>query len=163
MSNDLAKDALQMMPYGFYSITSRCGDDRNIMVANWVMQTSFEPRYVAIGLQRKAYTHQLIEKGKVFAVNIFNKADIAAIKQFTKGRAKNPNKVEDADYEDGPTTGCPILNQAAAFLECKLFDIVNIGGDHDIVIGEVVGAGVMKPGGPSATLTLPDIGWSYAG
>ena len=163
MSDDPIKDALLMMAYGFYCITSRHGDERNIMVANWVMQTSFEPRYIAIGLQRKSFTHKLIEDGKVFGVNIFNKADSEAVKPFTKGRAKNPNKVEEADYTDGPETGCPLLVQAAAYLECQLVDIIDIGGDHDIVVGEVIGAGVIKPGESSDTLTMPDIGWSYAG
>ena len=163
MSDDPGKDALRMMPYGFYSITSRHGDEKNIMVANWVMQTSFEPRYVAVGLQQTSYTHKLIEDGKVFAINIFNNSDVEAIKPFTKSREKNPNKVENATFQDGLKTGCPILNDAAAFLECKLIEVVNIGGDHDIVIGEVIGAGVMKPGDSSVTLTLSDIGWSYAG
>ena len=57
----------------------------------------------------------------------------------------------------------PYLKQAAAYLECQLVDIIDIGGDHDIVVGEVIGAGVIKPGETSDTLTLPDIGWSYAG
>ena len=51
MSADSIKDALRMMPYGFYSITSRHGDEVNAMVANWVTQVAFEPRMVAIGLQ----------------------------------------------------------------------------------------------------------------
>jgi flavin reductase (DIM6/NTAB) family NADH-FMN oxidoreductase RutF len=163
MSDDPIKDALRMMAYGFYCITSRIDNERNIMVANWIMQTSFEPRYIAIGLQKTSFTHKLIEEGKVFAVNIFNKADSEAIKPFTKSRAKNPNKVEEADYSDGPETGCPILVQAAAYLECQLVEIVDIDGDHDIVVGEVIGAGVSKPGDSSDTLTLSDIGWSYAG
>ena len=41
MSDDLIKDALRMMPYGFYAVSSRSEDDENAMVANWVMQTSF--------------------------------------------------------------------------------------------------------------------------
>lgn len=163
MSDDPIKDALQMMAYGFYSVTSRYGDERNIMVANWVMQTSFEPRYITIGLQRTSLSHKLIEEGKVFAVNIFNKADADAVKPFTKSRARKPNKVEEAVYEDGPETGCPILKEAAAYLECQVVVILNVGGDHDIVVGEVIGAGVIKPGNSSDTLTMPDIGWSYAG
>jgi flavin reductase (DIM6/NTAB) family NADH-FMN oxidoreductase RutF len=37
MAPDPIKDALHMMPYGFYSITSRNSDEVNAMVANWVM------------------------------------------------------------------------------------------------------------------------------
>lgn len=163
MSNDPIKTALNRIPYGFYSITSRQGDDVNAMVANWVTQASFSPRLIAIGLQKKSYTHGVITAGGVFAVNIFNKEDQDAIMPFTKGRAKKADKMEGVAYTAAPETGCPVLADATAYLECKVVQIVDVGGDHDIVIGEVVGGDVLKDGNVEDTLTLPDIGWSYAG
>lgn len=163
MSDDLIKDALRMMPYGFYSITSRSGDDMNAMVANWVTQVSFEPRLVALGLQKSSYTHDLVESGRVFAISLFHKDDSEAVKGLTKGRGKNPDKMKEVQFTEGPETGCPILDSASAYLECKVVDIYDIGGDHDIVVGEVVGAGVRNEFEPQDTLSLPDLGWSYAG
>ncbi len=163
MSDDPIKDALRMMPYGFYAISSRLEDDENAMVANWVMQTSFEPRQIALGLQKTCYTHALIEKSGVFCVNIFNKEDVEAIKPFMKGRSKNPDKMKEAAFRPAPETGSPVLDGSAAYVECKVLQIVDTGGDHDIVVGVVVGAGVSKPGEAGDTLSLPDLGWSYAG
>ena len=163
MSEDPIKNALHRLPYGFYSITSRRGDEVNAMVANWVMQTSFTPRLVAVGLAKKAYSHEMISAGKVFGVNIFNKGDEESMMPFTKGRAKRPDKMDSADYSAAPETGVPVLAGAAAYLECRLVSVVDVGGDHDIIVGEVVGAGVMKPGEVGDTLTLPHVGWSYAG
>ncbi|NKQ34570.1 MAG: flavin reductase family protein [Chloroflexi bacterium] len=163
MSNDPIKDALSRMPYGFYAITSRNGEDVNAMVANWVMQTSFSPRLIAVGLQKKAYSHSVISEGGIFAVNIFNKGDQEAIMPFTKGRAKNPDKMKEADYTLAPQTGCPVLTGTAAYVECRMVQMIDVGGDHDILVGEVVGGDTLKPGDVSDTLTLPDVGWSYAG
>lgn len=163
MSDDKVKDALKMMPYGFYSITSCTSDDANAMVANWITQASFTPRLIAIGLQKTCYTHGLLEKGGSFAINIFAEEDSDAIMPFTKGRAKNPDKMKDAKYTQAPVTGCPVLDGAAAYVECRVVQIVDVGGDHDIVVGEVVGGDVMKEVEASETLTLPDLGWSYAG
>ncbi len=163
MSDDPIKAALQRMPYGFYSITSRNGDDVNAMVANWVTQASFSPRLVTIGLAKNAYTHDVIANGKVFAINIFNEEDKEAIMPFTGGRAKRPEKMANASYTDGPETGAPILEGAAAYLECKMVNLIDIGGDHDLLVGEVINAGVMKEGEVTDTLTLPKMGWSYAG
>ena len=163
MSTDPIKEALNRMPYGFYSITTRHEDDVNAMVANWVMQTSFTPRLVAVGLAKKAYSHDVVSAGQVFAVNIFNKVDQEAMMPFTKGRAKRPDKMETADYTPAPETGCPILAGAAAYIECKVVQIVDVGGDHDIIIGEVTGADILKQGDVTDTLTLPHVGWSYAG
>lgn len=163
MTDDLIKQALRMIPYGFYSISSHHGDDVNVMVANWIMQVSFEPRLVAFGLQKTSYSYGLIKKGGVFAINLYNKDDDEEIKGFTKSRSKNPDKVESAEFTPGPETGCPILVNAAAYLEVKVHQFVDVGGDHDIVVGEVVGADVRKPGEAADTLSLPIIGWSYAG
>lgn len=163
MSNDPIKETLSRMPYGFYSITSRNGDEVNAMVANWVTQTAFEPRLVAVGLAKKAHSHGLISEGGVFAINLFNKEDQEAIMPFTGGRAKRPDKMTNATYSDAPETGCPVLEGAAAYVECKVTQIVDIGGDHDIVVGEVVGGAILKEGDVNDTLTLPHVGWSYAG
>ncbi len=163
MSNDPIKDALSRMPYGFYAITSRNGEDVNAMVANWVMQASFSPRLIAMALQKKAYSYSVISEGGVFAVNIFNKGDQEAMMPFTKGRAKNPDKMKEADYTSAPKTGCPVLTGAAAYVECRVVQMIDVGGDHDILVGEVVGGDTLKPGDVSDTLTLLDVGWSYAG
>lgn len=82
---------------------------------------------------------------------------------FTKARAKRPDKMDNADWTPGPATGCPILAGAAAFIECRMAQLVDIGGDHDLLVGEVVNAGILKPGEVTDTLTLPHVGWSYAG
>jgi flavin reductase (DIM6/NTAB) family NADH-FMN oxidoreductase RutF len=163
MSDDTIKDALKMIPYGFYAVTSKSDDEVNAMVANWITQISFEPRMVAFGLQKSAHTRSIIEKGRVFTVNLFAKDDREKMMPFTKGRSRNPDKMKDAQYSEAPVTGCPILDGASAFVEFEVTDIVDPGGDHDIVIGKAVGAGVLKSGDASQMLTLPDIGWSYAG
>ena len=163
MSDDPIKDALKMMPYGFYAIGSRTEDDNNAMVANWVMQNSFEPRQLTFGLQKTSYTHELIEKNGVFCVNIFNKEDVEVIKPLMKGRSKNPDKMKEVAYSAAPETGSPVLEGSAAYIECKVLRIVDTGGDHDLVVGEVVGGEVTNPGEAGDTLSLPVLGWSYAG
>jgi flavin reductase (DIM6/NTAB) family NADH-FMN oxidoreductase RutF len=163
MSDDPIKDALRLMPYGFYSLTSRNGDDVNAMVANWITQASFTPRLIVIGLQKTCYTHGVIQAGGVFCVNLFKKENQDAMMPFTKSRSKNPDKMKEATYTAAPETGCPVLEGAAAYVECKVVDIHDVGGDHVILVGEAVGAGVMKEASIDDMMTLPHIGWSYAG
>jgi flavin reductase (DIM6/NTAB) family NADH-FMN oxidoreductase RutF len=163
MSDDPIKDALRLMPYGFYSITSRNGDDVNAMVANWIIQASFTPRLIVMGLQKTCYTHGVIEIGRVFCINLFKKEDQEAMMPFTKSRAKKPDKMEEATYTEAPVTGCPVLEGAAAYIECKVVNLLDVGGDHDILVGEPVGAAVLKEAQVTDMMTLPHIGWSYAG
>jgi flavin reductase (DIM6/NTAB) family NADH-FMN oxidoreductase RutF len=58
------------------------------------------------------------------------------------------------------STGAPILDNAPAFVECKLVGTIE-KGDHSLFVGEVVNAGVTKqPEGRAddATLWLKDLG-----
>jgi flavin reductase (DIM6/NTAB) family NADH-FMN oxidoreductase RutF len=58
------------------------------------------------------------------------------------------------------STGAPILESVPAYVECRVIDIVE-RGDHSIVVGEVVDAGVRGEiaGRPDdATLWLRDLG-----
>ena len=163
MSDDKIKDALRMMPYGFYAFTTKNGDDLNAMVVNWVSQVSFTPRLIAVGLQKTSYSHGVVSEGQVFGLNLFLNEDKEAIMGVTKGRSKNPDKMEEADYTNAPETGVPVLEGCAAYIECKVTQIIDVGGDHDIVIGEAVNADVLKEGEPEDMLSLVKLGWSYAG
>jgi flavin reductase (DIM6/NTAB) family NADH-FMN oxidoreductase RutF len=57
-------------------------------------------------------------------------------------------------------TGAPILEEAIAYFECEVREIANQSGDHAVVIGEVVEAGLARD---EPALTLMDTGWHYGG
>lgn len=163
MSEDVVGEILRRFPYGFYSITSRSGDEVNAMVLTWITQASFEPRLIALALQRTSHTYGLVKAGRVFAVNLFQRGDFDIIRPLTKGREKEPEKMAEVAYSPAPETGCPVVEGAAAYVECEVEQILETGGDHDIVLGRVIGGESFRPGEAGDTLSLPDIGWSYGG
>lgn len=163
MSKEGIKNVLRRMPYGFYCLTSRHEDEVNAMVMNWITQVSFEPHLVAIGLQKTCFTHELVLRGRVLTVNLFKKPDVDKIKPFTKSRARNQEKMAEATYTLAPVTGCPVVEGASAYLECEVVSVIDAGGDHDIIIAKVVNAEEFAGGDVDETLTLLDLGWSYAG
>jgi flavin reductase (DIM6/NTAB) family NADH-FMN oxidoreductase RutF len=166
VSADLQKaisDALKMIPYGFHALTSRHGKETNVMVLNWFTQVSFEPQHIVIGLQQTSTTYRLVKASGGFVVNIFHKAEADVVKQFSKSREKNPQKFESAHWQPAPVTGVPVLDEAAAFLECEVAGELDTGAGHSAILGRVVGGGVRVKHDPGEGLTLPHIGWSYSG
>ncbi|MBT3240629.1 MAG: flavin reductase family protein [Chloroflexi bacterium] len=163
MSDKEISNALNMIPYGFYALTSRNGDDRNVMVLNWFSQVSFKPQHVAIGLQKNSYTFGLINQSRKFIVNIFQKDGAKIIKAFSKSREKNPEKFDNVEFTDGPVTRVPVLDGAAAYIECEVIDIVDTNSGHSVVVAVVVGGDVITDGKVEETLTLQDLGWNYSG
>jgi len=61
----LRRRVLWKMPSGLYVVGARDGDRRNGMTLNWATQVSFEPKLVGISVEKEAFTHELIERGRV--------------------------------------------------------------------------------------------------
>lgn len=154
---------LRRMPYGFYALGSHYGGDDNLMVCNWVTQVSFEPQLIAVGLQKTSYSYGLVSQSRAFVLNLFLAENAELIKPFTKSRTKNPDKMGNAHYRPAPKTGAPVVEGAAGYLECRVENILETGGDHNVVLAKVVAAEVLKPGQAKDSLTLVGLGWSYAG
>ena len=76
-----------------------------------------------------------------------------------EARAVIYNKLHDVPYSDGDQTGCPLLDEALAWLECSAEQFVS-AGDHTLVIGSVLDGAVLREGEP---LTQRDLGWTYGG
>ena len=163
MTDNPISKALKMMPYGFYALGSKHGDEQNVMVMNWLMQVSFEPILIAIAIQKSSFSFGLIEKSGLFTINILKSKEEEAIKAFTKSRAKNPDKVKNAGISAGAESGLPVLDAAAAYLECKVSQKIVSGGDHDIFVAKIIHAEIREAGDASESLNLPEMGWSYAG
>jgi flavin reductase (DIM6/NTAB) family NADH-FMN oxidoreductase RutF len=159
----LRRRVLWKMPSGLYLVGSTDGGARrNLMTLNWATQVSFEPKLVAISVERTAVTHQLISTARVFSVCIVDREDRAIVRKFVKpveidGEASTMNGFA---YHDG-LTGAPILNQAVAYLECRVVQDV-AAGDHTLFIGEVADAG-FQVAEDTAVLRMEDTRMNYGG
>ena len=159
----LRRRVLWTFPSGLYVIGSRDGDRRNLMTASWVSQVSFDPKLVAVSVDRHAFTHELIAASGAFSVNVIDREDRAIVRKFTKPVDVDAvaMTLNDFAFHDGLVTGVPVLDQAAAFVECEVRQPVEVGG-HALFIGEVVNAGFQKEE-ETAVLRMEDTRMSYGG
>ena len=158
----LRRRVLWTMPSGLYVIGSRSGDRRNGMTLNWATQLSFDPKLVGVAVENGAVTAELIAEGGAFSVCILDREDRAIVRKFTK-----PVEVDAAastlngfPFHDG-VTGVPILDQAVAYVECRVRQSLDLG-DHTLFVGEVVDAGFQKPE-DTPVLRMEDTRMNYGG
>jgi len=158
----LRRRVMWSLPYGLYILGTRAGARRNGMTINFVTQVSFEPKLLAVSVEKEALTHELLVAGGVFVLNIVDREDRAIVRKFTK-----PVEVDDAahtlneiPFHDG-RTGAPVLDQAVAYVECEVRDRVDVG-THTLFIGEVVDAGFQKPE-ETPVLRMEDTRMNYGG
>ncbi|HEX9353408.1 MAG TPA: flavin reductase family protein, partial [Streptosporangiaceae bacterium] len=62
----------------------------------------------------------------------------------TRGRPLD-GQLAGIPHHPGPQTGAPVLEDALGVLECRT-TAVHDGGDHTIVVGQVIGTGEPAPG-----------------
>ncbi|HEX9969232.1 MAG TPA: flavin reductase family protein [Acidimicrobiales bacterium] len=158
----LRRRVLWTMPSGLYIVGARAGERRNGMTLNWATQLSFDPKLLGIGVEREAFTLELIREGRVFSLNIVDREDRAVVRKFTKpvevdAEARTLNGFP---FHDG-RTGAPILDHAVAYLDCELRQEVEVG-NHTLFIGEIVDAGFLKPE-DTPVLRMEDTRMNYGG
>ncbi|MBI3817345.1 MAG: flavin reductase [Planctomycetes bacterium] len=159
MNEDAKKTLLRFIPHGLYVITTGAGDSAHGFTATWMTQASFKPPLVAIGVRRDSHAFTTIAANGSFIVNFVGKNDRAICEKFFQPPKSENQHFGNYAFSPAPVTGGPALTDALAWLECKVTDIVD-RGDHAVVVGEVVGANIIKAGDP---LVLADTPWKYGG
>jgi flavin reductase (DIM6/NTAB) family NADH-FMN oxidoreductase RutF len=166
-------EALETMPYGLYIIGSHGADNINGMMADWTMQLSFEPRLVGVSLERNSTTLRNLRESGYFTINMLGAEQRSVAVKFCqpreaskiKGRSDGASaiiydKMAGVPYRMGALTDCPVLDEAIAYVECRVHELVE-AGDHVLAIGRVLAGAILRE--DSEPLTNRILGWSYAG
>lgn len=140
MSQREIDETFRKVSNGVFIITTKCDDRINGMTAAWVTRVSFKPPLVSISIGKARFSHNLIKKGGVFAVNILKEGQIDIGKHFGFQSGREVDKFATIPYYT-KATGSPILKDIAGWLDCKVVGSCD-AGDHTIFLGEVVDAWV---------------------
>ncbi len=170
---------MHQMPYGLYIIGSKeqssgPGDEKvNGMMADWVMQVSFNPRLVAVSFENDAHTLGNVRAHRFFTVNLLSqdKESMELARPFAqpfsgeKVEGRNEAEAQKVHYKLDALAyrltdnGCPVLPVSMAWFECQVDQFLEIG-DHTLVVGRVLDGRVERDAEP---MTSTYTGWTYSG
>jgi flavin reductase (DIM6/NTAB) family NADH-FMN oxidoreductase RutF len=157
-SNHILHEVLRQVPYGIHVLTVKDSDgEMNATVVSWAMQCSFFPPLILVAVRKPSRTYELVRTAKMFTLNLIDKHEQELVRQLVKPADMVGDKLEDLEHSE--EDGSPILENAFAFVQCKVRSMEE-PGDHALVIGEAVHAGFHEQGQP---LTCADMGWRYGG
>lgn len=159
MNEAAKKSVLRLFPYGLYSMTVRLRDEDHGMLANWVTQAAFEPPMVSVAVENDARTLAMIRDARAFALSVLAEDQRELAGKLGRSSTKVPAKLKGIKTRPGPVYKSPILAEALGWLECRLVGTLP-AGDHTLVVGEVVEAGVEREGD---VLTMQGAGFNYSG
>jgi len=136
---DLFRKVLSRFATGVSIVTARHGDEIHGLTANSFCSVSLEPPLVLVCVDQNAHSHDLIQQGGNFAVNILAAAQEELSQRFATDHLSAAERFAGINFHT-EITGAPILEESLGWLDCKLF-AAYAGGDHTIFVGEVVAMG----------------------
>lgn len=129
------KAAMRRLAAGVTVVTSRHGATVNGMTATAVCSVSAEPPLVLVVVNRSAASHDVISKGRCFGLSFLAESQSEIARYFAGAEAKTFDEIR---HTVG-TTGCPLIDEVAARLECVV-ETAYDQGSHTIFVGRVLGA-----------------------
>ncbi|MGH4029538.1 flavin reductase family protein [Actinomycetota bacterium Odt1-20B] len=119
------------------------------MTATAFLSVSLDPPLVMVSLREGSRMDDLLAEQPLWAVSVLAESQRHIAGRFAmKGRISDRLLFEDIPYARGEKSGAPLVGGALATLECRTEQTVQ-AGDHTLVIGRVLTAGVPSAdGGP---------------
>jgi flavin reductase (DIM6/NTAB) family NADH-FMN oxidoreductase RutF len=153
MDKDAFTQALQKLSLPVTVVTVGRGGAENALTVSWVCPASFDPPRILFAADSHHYSVDFLKSTKNFAVNILREGQQRFAGHFARQSMMHEDKLQAMEHREG-TTGAAILADAIAYFDCEVFELHEVG-DHTIVIGDVVDAGLLNEGQPLTTAAGP--------
>lgn len=154
------RHALQMLHNGLFVLTAGSGEHCYAGTLSWVSQASFRPPLIMAALRRSSRLFGCLAESRAGALNVLGQGQLELARRlFVHARGRD-GAFEGERYSAG-ITPVPVLENAAACLECRLCRTVEDVGDHAIVIMEVVAAQCRRL--DAKPLSAAESPWKYGG
>jgi|SRR5215831_3225772 len=155
----MRKTTLRLFTNGVYIITARSNDRFGGATVTWVSQASFHPPLLMAAIRPDSNVYQCLTESRLAAIHL-----LSADQQQIAQRFFTPTMVRDGTMNGEPflegKTSVPILQNAPAYVECRVLRIMDDVGDHAVVIMEVLEAECRRPVNP---LRIDESPWRYGG
>ncbi len=114
------------------------------MTVNSFTAVSLDPMLVLVCAERSTRFHDAVLAARLWAVSVLPESALASAAWLaTKGRPLE-GQLDRIPHRRGPLTGAAVLDGSLSVFECRTTAELD-GGDHTIVVGQVLGATVEDP------------------
>jgi flavin reductase (DIM6/NTAB) family NADH-FMN oxidoreductase RutF len=148
------RSLMRLFPAGVSVVGADAHGDRIAVTMGSLISLSLDPPLVGISVGRDLALHELLRTAGAFGVSILrgDQADLAA--RFARG-APPIILWHDVALRES-VTGAPLLAEALAWIECRIWAEYD-AGDHTLFVGEVV---ALDEGEPGSALVYREHGYA---
>jgi flavin reductase (DIM6/NTAB) family NADH-FMN oxidoreductase RutF len=121
---------------GVCIVTAGRDDDITGMTVTALTSLSADPPRLLVSINRQASSFALIERNRLFGVNILGSDQQELAERFSNGRLKGKQRFEGAAWFAG-SSGVPLLAKSVAAVECQVEEIIE-RHSHAIIVGRLL-------------------------
>jgi 3-hydroxy-9,10-secoandrosta-1,3,5(10)-triene-9,17-dione monooxygenase reductase component len=137
--------AIGRIPSGVYILTAAHNGEATAMMASWVQQAAFDPPAISVAIGAGRPIGEMIQASQMFSLSIVPEGDTSLMKRYARGIKPGEDAFAGVEIFTTPQ-GIPALTASVAWLDCRLLDTVDFGGDHELLVAEVVGGALLQAG-----------------
>jgi len=135
------KQAMRVYPQGVAVVAFRSAQGPTGITVSSFTSISLDPPLVMVSVAKSSAMHDALGGARAYAVN-FLAEDQKSVSDRFAGRTGKEDRFEGIGFAPG-STGSPVISGARAVIECRPWKAFE-GGDHSILVGEVVSARVLN-------------------
>jgi flavin reductase (DIM6/NTAB) family NADH-FMN oxidoreductase RutF len=132
------RQAAGRLPTGILVVGTVLDGTDHVMTVSAFSSVSLDPLLVLFCAEKIARFHDTVLAAGFWSVSVLGEDSEKTSRWLaTRGRPL-VGQLDGIDHHAGPVTGAPVLDAALSALECRTVSVYD-GGDHSIIVGEVVG------------------------
>jgi flavin reductase (DIM6/NTAB) family NADH-FMN oxidoreductase RutF len=158
MTPERFAEVLRKFPLPVTVVTVGRGGAENALTVSWAAPVSFDPPQFLFAVDRLHWSVEFLRSTRNFAVNLLREGEQKLAGHFARQSVWGEEKLDAVETHESDT-GAPVLAGAAAYLDCEVAQVIEVG-DHLLVVGRVVAGEVLDP--DAAALTTAASGLRYA-
>lgn len=142
--------AMYRLSYGLFVLTAKEGEKDNGCIVNTVIQVTTEPNCIAVAVNKKNYTHDMIERTGVFNASILTeKSSFDTYKHWGFQSGANVDKTKEITFSRANNGVIYLTEETNAYISARVRSTVDLG-THTLFLADVTDAEVLSDD-PSVT------------
>ncbi len=146
MDRDTYRSLIGQFATGVTVVTTNVEGRLHGMTANAVCSLSLDPLQLLVCVDRESNCFGQMQEAEAFGISILaaDQEDLSNL--FARTTAPAEGSLQGVDFSLG-ALGEPLIENALVHLECRIAERLD-GGDHVVVVGDVVAGRQVREGAP---------------
>jgi flavin reductase (DIM6/NTAB) family NADH-FMN oxidoreductase RutF len=141
------REAMALFPTGVTLLTTHVDGADFAITANSFTSVSLDPLLVLVSVERASRLHDAVLASRTWGVSVLGADAEHVSRRFARRGHDTAHALAEVPHHRGRHTAAMLLDAALATFECRTW-AAHPGGDHTVLIGEVLSLGTPRPGTP---------------